>query len=452
MNAPIDISTVVLQTERLTLRPWRETDLEDFYAYASVDGVGQMAGWTPHKDKAESQSILSRSIAGKHVFALEHRGRVIGSLGIEKYNEAHYPELENLRGREIGYVLSKAYWGRGLMPEAVKAVIRYLFDTVQLDFILVGHFDWNRQSARVIEKCGFQYIKRCPYETAYGTVEHSEESILYRPHFMEGVPYLNDTQLVQQIYSRSDESSRLTQTKASKVEFLTTVKYIEKYLTPGMKILDIGAGAGVYSFYFSRKGYQVEALELADSNIAAFRAQLTPEDTVVLHQGNALDLSRFRDDSFDIVLLFGPLYHLHSEDDKLRCIAEAKRVCKPGGKLFFAFLSNDMVILTMFSQHPDYFINGDYDKDRFRCDDFPFVFSTPQDCRALLQRADVKILHEVAADGMSELLKAKINEMDEKSFAQYLRFQEYLCEKPEFLGASNHLLFVAEKETSPETR
>ena len=173
---------------------------------------------------------------------------------------------------------------------------------------------------------------------------------------------------------------------------------------------------------------------------------------MVLHQGNALDLSRFRDDSFDIVLLFGPLYHLHSEDDKLRCIAEAKRVCKPGGKLFFAFLSNDMVILTMFSQHPDYFINGDYDKDRFRCDDFPFVFSTPQDCRALLQRADVKILHEVAADGMSELLKAKINEMDEKSFAQYLRFQEYLCEKPEFLGASNHLLFVAEKETSPETR
>lgn len=106
----------------------------------------------------------------------------------------------------------------------------------------------------------------------------------------------------------------------------------------------------------------------------------------------------------------------------------------------------------MFSQHPDYFINGDYDKDRFRCDNFPFVFSTPQDCRALLQRADVKILHEVAADGMSELLKAKINEMDEKSFAQYLRFQEYLCEKPEFLGASNHLLFVAEKETSPETR
>ena len=452
MNAPIDLSHVTLQTERLTLRPWRETDLEDFYAYAKVDGVGQMAGWTPHKNREESREILAHFISGKHSFALEYRGKVVGSLGIETYNEESYPELENLKGREIGYVLSKDYWGRGLMPEAVKAVIKYLFETVGLDFILVGHFQWNRQSARVIEKCGFQYIKSCPYETKYGTVENSEKSILYRPHFMEGVSYENDAQLVQEIYRRSDESSRLTSSKAGSVEFLTTVKYIRRYLEPGMKILDIGAGAGVYSLYFSRQGYRVEALELADSNIEAFRAQLTPEDTVVLHQGNALDLSRFRDDSFDIVLLFGPLYHLHSEADRLRCIAEAKRVCKPGGKIFLAFISNDMVIFTMFNQHPDYFINGDYNKETFRCDDYPFVFHTLEDCRALLKKAKVKVLHTVAADGLSELLKVKINEMDERSFAQYLRFQEYLCEKPEFLGACNHLLFVTEKEASPENR
>ena len=452
MNAPIDISGVVLQTERLVLRPWRETDLEDFYAYARVDGVGQMAGWTPHKDQEESQKILSHFIAGKRCFALEYRGKVIGSLGIEEYEEAHYPELENLKGRELGYVLAKDFWGQGLMPEAVKAVIKYLFETAGLDFILVGHFDWNRQSARVIQKCGFQYIKSCPYETRYGTVETSQESILYRPHFMEGVSYKSDAQLVQEIYSRSDESGRLTKTKAGSVEFLTTVRYIRRYLAPGMKILDIGAGAGVYSLYFSRMGYEVEALELADSNIRAFREQLTTEDTVVLHQGNALDLSRFRDESFDIVLLFGPLYHLHSREDRLHCILEAKRVCKKGGKIFLAFISNDMVIFTMFHEHQDYFVNGDYNKDTFRCDDFPFVFHTLEDCRALLQKAGVRTLHTVAADGMSELLKAKINELDDKGFAQYLRFQAYLCEKPEFLGASNHWLFVTEKEAPPETR
>ena len=445
MNAKIDISGVTLQTERLLLRPWRETDLPDFYAYASVDGVGQMAGWLPHRDLEESRRILGHFMAGKKTFALEYQGKVIGSLGIEQYSEEHFPELSDLSGREICYVLSSNYWGQGLMPEAVKAVIRYLFERVKLDFILVGHFEWNRQSARVIEKCGFQYIKSRPYETRYGTVENLQESILYRRHFMDGFFYENDTALVQEVYRRFDENSRLTKSRAASVEFLTTVRYIEKYLAPGAKILDIGAGAGEYSLYFSRRGYAVSALELADSNMEAFQKKLTPADTVELTQGNALDLSRYADDFFDIVLLLGPLYHLHSETDRLRCIREAKRVCKPGGKLFFAFIANDMVILTMFNEHPDYFLNGHYDKETFRCEDFPFVFHTLDACRALLRMADVKPLHEVAADGFSELMKVKINEMGDESFDQYLRFHFHICEKPEHLGASNHLLFVAEK-------
>ena len=183
MNVPMDISTVTLKTDRLLLRPWRETDLQDLYRYASVDGVGQMAGWTPHRDLEESGRILRMFIAGKKTFALEYQGRVIGSLGLEAYGEAYYPELAQMSGCELGFVLSKDYWGQGLMPEAVKAVIRYLFETKMLDFLLVGHFSWNRQSARVIAKCGFRYIRSCPYETKYGTVEIAEESILYRSDF-----------------------------------------------------------------------------------------------------------------------------------------------------------------------------------------------------------------------------------------------------------------------------
>ena len=181
MNKKVDITGVVLTTDRLTLRPWRESDLNDFYEYARVDGVGQMAGWNPHRNMEESRRILSHFIQGKHVFALEHQGKVIGSLGVEEYNEENYPELAALQGREIGYVLSKDYWGQGLMPEAVRAVIAYLFDTIDLDFLLVGHFDRNNQSRRVIEKCGFRYIKTTPYETRYGTTETSIEYILYHP-------------------------------------------------------------------------------------------------------------------------------------------------------------------------------------------------------------------------------------------------------------------------------
>ena len=261
-------------------------------------------------------------------------------------------------------------------------------------------------------------------------------------HFLEGYLAENDTDLVQEIYRRSDESTRLIKSKAASVEFHTTVRYIEKYLKPGARILDIGAGAGEYSLYFSRKGYKVSAIELADANIAAFRRRMTAEDSINLIQGNALDLSCFDDNCFDIVLLLGPLYHLHDEADQLRCIKEAQRVCKKDGVIFFAFISNDIVILTMQQAHPDYLLHGAYDKQTFKLYDFPFVFHTLLQCREVLQKSNVHILHEVATDGVSELLQDKINEMDEETFQQYLHYHFYLCEKPECLGMSNHLLCI----------
>ena len=256
----------------------------------------------------------------------------------------------------------------------------------------------------------------------------------------------NESERVNRTYDIFNEESRLNHSKAARVEFITTVHYIEKYLKEGDKILDIGAGAGEYSFYFARKGYEVSALELADANIEAFKKKLTPEDKIDLVQGNALDLSIYENQSFDIVLLFGPLYHLKNEEDKQRCIEEAKRVCKDEGKIFFAFISNDFVFLTEFGYDSNYFSNGDYDKDTFKLNDFPFVFHTVESARNLLHKSDINILHEVASDGASELLAMKINEMGEEDYAQYLRYHFYICEKPEMIGMSNHLLFVGEKQ------
>lgn len=180
MNPEIDISNVILKTERLLIRPWRQSDLDDFYSYASVDGVGQMAGWKPHESKEESKIILDMFISHKKTFALEYQGKVIGSVGIEKYNESHFPEFENKKCREIGYVLSKEYWGQGLMPEALKEVIRFLFENANLDVIFCGHFLWNEQSHRVQEKSGFKHYGFDTYETAFGTTEENEVNILKR--------------------------------------------------------------------------------------------------------------------------------------------------------------------------------------------------------------------------------------------------------------------------------
>ena len=256
----------------------------------------------------------------------------------------------------------------------------------------------------------------------------------------------NETEQVQRTYELFCEDTRLNHSKAARVEFLTTVRYIERYVAPGARILDVGAGAGEYSLYLARKGYAVSALELAESNVAAFRKKLTPESAVDLVQGNALDLSRYAAESFDAVLVLGPLYHLHSESDRQRCIAEAKRVLKPQGHLFFAFIGHDMVFLTELMYNPDYFSNGDYHKDTFRLIDFPFVFHTVSECRQMLRSGGVRILHEIASDGVSELLAERINAMDEYGYSQYLRYHFHICEKPEMLGRSNHLLFVGQKE------
>lgn len=185
MNTEIDISSVVLRTQRLMLRPWRLSDIDDFYEYASVDGVGQMAGWRPHESREESLAILHGFIEGKKTFAVEYEGKVIGSLGIERYNEEKFPEFDEKQCREIGYVLSKEYWGRGLMPEAVNRTIEYLFEEVGLDVIFCGHFLSNHQSARVQEKCGFHHYAFGKYETSMGTTEDEEINVIFKKEYLK---------------------------------------------------------------------------------------------------------------------------------------------------------------------------------------------------------------------------------------------------------------------------
>lgn len=184
MNAPVDITGVTLEAERLILREWRPTDLDDLFEYASVPGTGEAAGWPHHQNKEETLVILNGFIKNKKTFALVDKanGKVIGSLGLEKYgNEDKLSEFFDYQGREIGYVLSAAYWGKGLMPEAVQAVIDYCFNVLDFDFLLCGHYDKNNRSMRVQEKCGFAHYRRLVFDTKLGTKEPGYLNLLINP-------------------------------------------------------------------------------------------------------------------------------------------------------------------------------------------------------------------------------------------------------------------------------
>lgn len=162
MDIPINLSQTVLETERLVLRAFREDDLDDFYAYASVEGVGEAAGWPHHTSKDVSRAVLRDFMAENDVLALVHKadGKVIGSVGL---HPATLPQVKDLPAKELGYVLSRAYWGQGLMTEAARAVIGYAFDHLGLEALTCGHFVTNDRSRRVIEKCGFRYVSDAVY-------------------------------------------------------------------------------------------------------------------------------------------------------------------------------------------------------------------------------------------------------------------------------------------------
>ena len=155
---------------------------------------------------------------------------------------------------------------------------------------------------------------------------------------------MTENQYLIDFYNQYDEDSRLA-LKHGSVEFLTTMRYIEKYRKPGDRVLEIGAGTGRYSHALARQGCAVDAVELVGHNIDVFRKNTQAGENITITQGNAMDLSAFPDNGYDITLLLGPLYHLYTKEDKLQALREAIRVTKPGGVIFAAYVISDGCLL-----------------------------------------------------------------------------------------------------------
>jgi len=247
--------------------------------------------------------------------------------------------------------------------------------------------------------------------------------------------------------TRCDEDRRLT-TQHGKVEYLTTMRYIERYLRPGMRVLEIGAATGRYSLTLARKGYDVTAIELVQHNIDVFRKKLKPGDTVDLQQGNALDLSRFPDNTFDMTLLLGPMYHLYTVEDQTRALEEALRVTKPGGLLYAAYCVSDMSLHYhgFIKGHIEYLIaKGMADPETFHCHSEPkdlFQLMRKDDILALAAPLPCTRLHYVATDGPIELMRKAIGKMTPKQFELYMKYRYAICEREDMAGATNHSLDI----------
>lgn len=254
-------------------------------------------------------------------------------------------------------------------------------------------------------------------------------------------------------YNSYDEDARFN-TKSGSVEFLTTMRYVEKYIKRNDRVLDIGAGTGRYSHTLARRGYQVDAVELVPHNIDVFQKNTLSDERVTIRQGNALDLSFFPDNTYDITLLFGPLYHLYRIEDKRQALREAIRVTKPNGIIFAAYVITDGSLIDKgFAHHTisiaDYIRCGMIHEQTFAAKSEPkdiFELVRLEDIYELTAAVPVTRLHYVATDGWASFMRETIDAMDDDSFRMFLKYHFATCERKDFVGLTSHSLDILRKK------
>lgn len=256
---------------------------------------------------------------------------------------------------------------------------------------------------------------------------------------------------LEEYYNSIDEEGRLL-SRHGQVEYRTTMKYIHECLF-GLSepaILEVGAGTGRYSVALAKQGYRVTAVELVPHNLELLRAKLDGSEPITALQGNALDLSFLPDSAFDLTMLLGPMYHLYTREDKLRALAEAVRVTKPGGFLLVAYCMNEpTVIQYVFGMNKLQEVMGlNLLTPDWHCVSEPkeiFELVRTEDIAALDAALPVERVKLVATDGATHYMKEMIDAMDEVTFAQWLDFHFATCERQDLIGASNHTLDVLRK-------
>lgn len=259
---------------------------------------------------------------------------------------------------------------------------------------------------------------------------------------------------LEEYYNKFNEEKRLN-SRHGQVEFITSMKYIHKYLEQlsggkeksQIRILDIGAGTGSYSIPLAEEGYDVTAVELVKHNLGRLKQKC---NKVHAFQGNALKLKKLNEDTFDVTLLFGPMYHLHEKEEKLQALLEAKRVTKQGGIILVAYIMNEYSVLTYaFKERhiKEALATGMLDEN-FHCTSKAnplYSFVRLEDMEELNQNAGLTRIQVISADGPANHMRTVLNALDDEEFEAFIKYHLSICERPDLMGAAGHTVDILQK-------
>ena len=257
---------------------------------------------------------------------------------------------------------------------------------------------------------------------------------------------------LEQYYNKFNEEKRLN-SRHGQVEFITSMKYIHEYIPKDrenaeIKILDIGAGTGRYSVALAEEGYDVTAVELVKYNLGILKKK---NSNVKAMQGNALKLSKLQNETFDVTLLFGPMYHLFGFEDKKKALEEAKRVTKKGGVILVAYCMNEYSVITYAfkEKHLKECIEENRFTENFRTiskEKDLYDYMRVEEIKELSEAAGLERIKLITPDGPANYLRPVLNQMDEEEFEFFIKYHLATCERQELIGAAAHTVDILRKE------
>jgi ubiquinone/menaquinone biosynthesis C-methylase UbiE len=256
-------------------------------------------------------------------------------------------------------------------------------------------------------------------------------------------------EIVSGFYDLANEDSRLKRSRHGQLEYATTMSYIHRYANHHSKVLEVGAGTGKYSIALAREGMDMTAVELVKSNLAVLQENSRDIENLKSFQGDATDLSRFTENTFDVTLLLGPMYHLYEADEVNKAIDEAIRVTKSGGVILFAFISVYAIMYANYLQgnwaagQEENFTN-DYQIRHFK--EQLFTGYDVIEFEKLFEKKPVEWITTAGVDGILEPIEDRDDfSIPEKDFDEFVAWYLHFAEKRELLGNTNHLLYICRK-------